>query len=308
MAGRFFLAAAALVASAAAVPTANPDSASDTFTYNTTGDSAADDNSPATSEYAAPVSIPVSSYGGARASSYGHGSAWLPFGQGLRPQLSQSATNGQSLLGTFKAPKLPPWISGGGTPMPQGRPWGGKTCGNTNAYEDPPHTGVTRFYDFHVSKQIVSPDGVNKSAVVINGAFPGPTIEANWGDWIQVAVHNDMIDEGTSLHWHGLLQKETQWLDGVPSVQQCPIAPGSSFTYRFRADLYGTSWWHSHYSAQAAGGAFGSMVIYGPVQDEVRYDVDLGPVLIADWYVQPPLLPAFPPLLALSLPIFLLQD
>lgn len=91
-------------------------------------------------------------------------------------------------------------------------------------------------------------------------------------------MHN-ALDEGTSLHWHGLLQTETPWFDGVPGVQQCPIAPGGSFTYRFRADLYGTSWWHSHYSAQLAGGAFGPLVIYGP-HDNLDYDIDLGPVMM----------------------------
>jgi FtsP/CotA-like multicopper oxidase with cupredoxin domain len=166
--------------------------------------------------------------------------------------------------------------------MPQGKPWGPRTCENTDPYKDPPHTGMTRSYDFTVSKKIISPDGVNKSAIVINDAFPGPTIEANWGDWISVTVHNSM-NEGTALHWHGLLQKETQWMDGVPSVMQCPIAPGSSFTYRFRADLYGSSWYHSHYSAQAAGGLFGAMVIHGP-HDNAEYDEDLGPVLLSDWY------------------------
>lgn len=64
-----------------------------------------------------------------------------------------------------------------------------------------------------------------------------------------------------------------------PSVQQCPIAPGSSFTYTFQADLYGTSWYHSHYSAQYAGGLFGPMIIHGPKNAD--YDVDLGPVLLA---------------------------
>lgn len=29
-------------------------------------------------------------------------------------------------------------------------------------------------------------DGVNKTGLYINGQFPGPTIEANWGDTIQV--------------------------------------------------------------------------------------------------------------------------
>ena len=90
---------------------------------------------------------------------------------------------------------------------------------------------------------------------MVNGQFPGPMIEANWGDTIQVTVHNQITgpEEGTSLHWHGLLQKTTPFMDGVPAVQQCPIAPGSSFTYQFNADLYGTSWYHSHYSAQYSG-------------------------------------------------------
>jgi FtsP/CotA-like multicopper oxidase with cupredoxin domain len=83
---------------------------------------------------------------------------------------------------------------------------------------------------------------VTKNGLVVNGGFPGPLIEANWGDWIKVNVKNSLTDEGTALHWHGLLQKETQWFDGVPSVGQCPIAPGKSMTYLFRADMYGTSW------------------------------------------------------------------
>lgn len=99
--------------------------------------------------------------------------------------------------------------------------------------------------------------------ILINGTFPGPLIEANWGDMINVTVDNQILDEGTSLHWHGFLQKETPWYDGVPSVQQCPIAPGQSFTYSFKADLYGTSWYHSHFSAQYADGLLGPMVVHG---------------------------------------------
>lgn len=54
-----------------------------------------------------------------------------------------------------------------------------------------------------------------------------------------------------------LLQTGTPWYDGVPSVGQCPIAPGKSFTYTFNADLYGTTWYHSHYSSQYADGLSG---------------------------------------------------
>ena len=43
--------------------------------------------------------------------------------------------------------------------------------------------------------------------------------QANWGDTIQVTVHNDITgpEEGSALHWHGILQKTSQWMDGVPS-------------------------------------------------------------------------------------------
>lgn len=68
----------------------------------------------------------------------------------------------------------------------------------------------------------------------------------------------------------------------MPGVSQCPIAPGKSFTYRFRAELYGTSWWHSHYSAQYINGLAGPIVIHGPKSAD--YDTDLGPVMLSDWY------------------------
>jgi FtsP/CotA-like multicopper oxidase with cupredoxin domain len=76
-----------------------------------------------------------------------------------------------------------------------------------------------------------------------------------------VTVHNQIVDpeEGTSLHWHGLFQVDTPWMDGIPSgvfftfthnevqanhaVTQCPIPPNHTFTYVFRADRVGTSWW-----------------------------------------------------------------
>jgi FtsP/CotA-like multicopper oxidase with cupredoxin domain len=108
-----------------------------------------------------------------------------------------------------------------------------------------PDTGVTRSYDFHVSYQTIAPDGVQKNGLVVNNQFPGPLVEANWGDWIEVAVTNDLDNEGTSIHFHGFTQKETPWYDGVPSVAQCPVAPTKTFIMTFRADRYGSSWYHS---------------------------------------------------------------
>jgi hypothetical protein len=40
--------------------------------------------------------------------------------------------------------------------------------------------------------------------------------------------------------------------------------------------------YHPHYSAQYAGGAVGPIVIYGPTNK--AYDIDLGPVMLSDWY------------------------
>jgi hypothetical protein len=43
--------------------------------------------------------------------------------------------------------------------------------------------GVTRYYDFTVARATHSPDGVTVPVIVVNGEYPGPLIEANWGDW-----------------------------------------------------------------------------------------------------------------------------
>ena len=120
--------------------------------------------------------------------------------------------------------------------------------------------------------------------ILVNDQFPGPTIEANWGDTIEVTVKNLIVgpEEGTALHWHGIRQSKSPWYDGTPSISQCPIAPGGSFTYRFQADSYGTTWWHSHFSAQTVDGLFGPLIVYGPKHAD--YDVDLGPILLSDYH------------------------
>ena len=150
-------------------------------------------------------------------------------------------------------------------PLPKHHPWGYATAEGTDPRHHIPNTGVIRRYEFSVSRGYISPDGYNKSAILINDQFPGPLVEANWGDTIEVTVTNniDGPKEGTSIHWHGMPMRLTPWYDGTPSVQQCPIAFGTSFTYAFRAEVYGTSWYHTHFSAQYMDGAFGPMIIYG---------------------------------------------
>ncbi|KAF7929387.1 uncharacterized protein EAE98_005305 [Botrytis deweyae] len=203
-------------------------------------------------------------------------------GAGIINTLSQSATNGNSVWGTLQAPTFPPFLTD--NPLPNGYPWGSLTASGNNPYTSAPNTGVIRSYDFTVTRGTIAPDGYSKDVILVNGQFPGPAIEANWGDTFVITVHNQITgpEEGTAFHWHGLLQKGTQYMDGVPAVTQCPIAPGASFTYTFKADLYGSSWYHSHYSAQYAGGLVGPMIIHGPAN--APYDIDLGPVFLTDYY------------------------
>jgi FtsP/CotA-like multicopper oxidase with cupredoxin domain len=44
-----------------------------------------------------------------------------------------------------------------------------------------------------------------QSLLTVNGQFPGPLLEANWGDVVEVTVHNNITGpaEGTAIHWHG---------------------------------------------------------------------------------------------------------
>lgn len=40
-------------------------------------------------------------------------------------------------------------------------------------------------YDLTVAEQVISPDGYLANCTTVNGQFPGPTIEADWGDTIR---------------------------------------------------------------------------------------------------------------------------
>jgi FtsP/CotA-like multicopper oxidase with cupredoxin domain len=88
---------------------------------------------------------------------------------------------------------------------------------------DPP---TTRLFSFNITQALASPDGYQKPMIVINGTlmvlksvdegqFPGPLIQANVGDTIVVNVINSMTNWSTAVHWHGIYQTNTNWMDGV---------------------------------------------------------------------------------------------
>ncbi|KAK3733860.1 hypothetical protein RRG08_031800 [Elysia crispata] len=113
------------------------------------------------------------------------------------------------------------------------------------------------------ASEIITADGWENARLVIavNGSIPGPPIEVWENQNVVVHVTNLMSSEGLTIHWHGLPQEGTPWMDGVPFVTQCPIEPQQTFTYRFKAYPSGTYWYHSHLGSQLPMGVVGAFII-----------------------------------------------
>jgi iron transport multicopper oxidase len=104
--------------------------------------------------------------------------------------------------------------------------------------------------DFNVTWVNANPDGLSERKVVgINGQWPLPVIEVDKGDQLVVNTYNGLGDKSTSIHWHGMFQNGTNNMDGPSMVTQCPIPPGSSYTYNFTVNQNGTYWYHCHTDA-----------------------------------------------------------
>ena len=109
-----------------------------------------------------------------------------------------------------------------------------------------------------------------------NGQVPGPTIEARVGDVLELRLTN-RLPEPTVIHWHGLQLPAA--MDGTDMVQR-PVAPGDTFTYRFRLPDAGTFWYHPHKNeiVQLERGLYGAIVVRGENEPEL----DAERVLVLD--------------------------
>lgn len=142
---------------------------------------------------------------------------------------------------------------------------------------------ATLTYNWDITWVSAAPDGFTRPVIGINGIFPCPTIKANVGDQIVINVNNQLGNQTTSLHWHGINQYGSSEMDGPSGVTQCPIPPGSSFTYKYtvrndsryirtlladrtfpQVDTPGTYWYHSHNHGQYPDGLRGPLIVYDP--------------------------------------------
>ncbi|KAI2633347.1 multicopper oxidase [Xylaria nigripes] len=137
--------------------------------------------------------------------------------------------------------------------------------------------------DWSLGWKWVSPDGFGRPVVAVNNQWPPPTIEACKGDRIVVHINNNLGNETASIHFHGLYQRGSNEMDGPAMTTQCPIPPGSVFTYDFQVEQVGTYWWHSHVFGQIADGLRGPFIIHDP---NPPFEVTGGDLVmtVADWY------------------------
>jgi uncharacterized cupredoxin-like copper-binding protein len=93
-----------------------------------------------------------------------------------------------------------------------------------------------------------------------NGMVPGPRIDLDVGDRVQVELRNE-LPIGTDIHWHGIDVPNDQ--DGVSPITQPLVASGETYTYEFTVTEPAIGMYHAHAHAHEAvpNGLFGTMYV-----------------------------------------------
>ncbi|MDX1465525.1 MAG: copper resistance system multicopper oxidase, partial [Halomonas sp.] len=157
-------------------------------------------------------------------------------------------------------------------------PWGRSSVYAQGAEEGPEVALAIR-------QETLPIDGQSARPMTINGTSPGPLIRLKEGQEAVLKVTN-LLDEPTSIHWHGLILPPG--MDGVPGVSFAGIAPGETFTYRFPVRQNGTYWYHSHSGLQEQLGHAGPLIIDAAKREPFRYDRE-HVLLLTDWTFEDPM-------------------
>jgi CopA family copper-resistance protein len=140
-------------------------------------------------------------------------------------------------------------------------------------------------FDLVIAETLVNFTGAPRLATTVNGSLPAPTLRWREGDTVTIRVTNRM-NRSTSIHWHGILLPYQ--MDGVPGISFTGIAPGETFTYRFKVRQTGTFWYHSHTGFQEQTGLYGALIIDPAGGDTIRADRD-HVVQLSDWTDEDPM-------------------
>lgn len=118
-----------------------------------------------------------------------------------------------------------------------------------------------------------------RTAMTFNGTVPGPQIRVKLGDEVEITLKNE-LDEPTTIHWHGLPVPNN--MDGIPGVTMNAVQPGKSFTYKFKATVPGTYWYHSHQEGvvQVDKGLYGSFIVEDPKEKKADRDYT---IVLDEW-------------------------
>jgi FtsP/CotA-like multicopper oxidase with cupredoxin domain len=95
----------------------------------------------------------------------------------------------------------------------------------------------------------------------------------------------------------GISQTHTPWSDGTPDISQRPIQPNATFTYRWKANEYGSYMYHAHSRGQIEDGAYGPISIrpkqgipkpFDQIEDADYKELeaaesDVQPLMLTDW-------------------------
>ena len=116
-------------------------------------------------------------------------------------------------------------------------------------------------YQLSIDEGIVNVTGKPVKRITVNGQFPAPLLEFEEGDEAVIRVKNNLKNQDSSIHWHGLLLPGI--MDGVPGFNGYNgIKPNEEFVYKFKVRQSGTYWYHAHSKGQEQDGLYGSLVIY----------------------------------------------
>ncbi|KAF3013563.1 hypothetical protein E8E14_010796 [Neopestalotiopsis sp. 37M] len=109
----------------------------------------------------------------------------------------------------------------------------------------------------------MNPDGGRwRVMFVCNGQTPCPTLKAQEGDLVEIAVHSDSYFQ-SSIHWSGVGYRHTEaWNDGTAGLSQYPMLPRGNYTnVHDTTGAWGLSWYADHTTAASADGLYGMIYV-----------------------------------------------